>query len=38
MKSVFKKTAQGLAYYSATGKAVGNGLPSAEELSLVVPA
>jgi len=37
MKSVFKKTSQGLAYYSATGKAVGNGLPSIEELSLVVP-
>ena len=38
MKGVFKKTSQGLAYYSATGKPVGNGLPSKQELSLVVPA
>ncbi len=38
MKGVFKKTSQGLAYYSATGKAVGNGLPSTEELASVVPA
>ena len=38
MKSVFKKTSQGLAYYSATGKSVGNELPSKQALSLVVPA
>ncbi|MEH6345286.1 MAG: SRPBCC family protein [Bermanella sp.] len=38
MKSVFKKTSQGLAYYSATGKAVGKELPTKEELASVVPA
>lgn len=37
MKGVFKKTSQGLAYYSATGKAVTKGLPSKEALAVVVP-
>lgn len=36
MKGVFKKMSHGLAYHSATGKSVGNKLPSGQELSLVL--
>jgi len=35
MKGVFKKVLSGLAYHSATGKTVGNELPSEHELSIV---
>ena len=36
MKGVIKKTLTGLAYHSATGKLLGNKLPSKEDLSLAL--
>ena len=36
MKGIFKKVLYGLAYHSATGKTVGNKLPSEQELSLAL--
>jgi len=36
MKGGFKKTLSGLAYHSATGKTVGNKLPSEQEILLAL--